>query len=252
MKRLQHKHCPLCNAEIKGKRRRDRKSFYYPRRCGACKGVIADPTCHERKGRKGAQHPRYLPIGSRYKHQSSAGFIYWRIKVGDPDVWRYEHRVIMERLIGRPLLHSEHVHHKNDNTLDNETPGNLVLLPHGEHTRLHHAGPVLSLLCKACGEPFTRPKSKNGTFEFCSHSCSNGFQAKAKGERSRKLPRTTRECPVCHTSFTRPPKNGRQPVFCSRACSDRRHQAVKGISDGAPVRPPPPSGPAAGVWMRPW
>ena len=224
MKRLKHKTCELCNAEVPGVRRHDRKSFQYPRRCKACKGQVADPTCHKRKGRPGAAHPRYCPLGTRRKHRSAEGLVYWEIKTGDPATWQYEHRAIMERLLGRPLLRTEHVHHKNENTLDNETPGNLVLMSHGEHSRLHHAGPILSLTCKACGKAFIRPASKNGTFEFCSYKCSNGFQAAGKGERSRQLPRVSRECPVCRAAFVRPPKNGRQPLFCSRACSDRRHQ----------------------------
>ncbi len=42
----------------------------------------------------------------------------------------------MERMIGRPLLRSEHVHHKNHNTFDNKEE-NLELLTHGQHSSLH-------------------------------------------------------------------------------------------------------------------
>jgi hypothetical protein len=50
---------------------------------------------------------------------------------------RHEHRVIMEQILGRPLLKGEVVHHKDGNT-QNNAPENLELLSsQGEHARLH-------------------------------------------------------------------------------------------------------------------
>jgi hypothetical protein len=48
-----------------------------------------------------------------------------------------EHRVVMERLLGRKLLSTEHVHHINGDKLDNR-PENLTVLSEAEHHR-HHA-----------------------------------------------------------------------------------------------------------------
>lgn len=48
-----------------------------------------------------------------------------------------EHRVVMERKIGRQLTQREFVHHKNGNKVDNR-PDNLMLVTGSEHRRIHN------------------------------------------------------------------------------------------------------------------
>lgn len=55
------------------------------------------------------------------------------------DGYRYEHRVVMERLLGRKLERWEHVHHINEDGLDNR-PENLEVLTVQEHTSHHMTG----------------------------------------------------------------------------------------------------------------
>ena len=59
----------------------------------------------------------------------------------------YEHRLVMAESLGRPLLRSELVHHKNENTLDNQID-NLEIMMCGEHTAYHRLGKHASIKSK--------------------------------------------------------------------------------------------------------
>jgi hypothetical protein len=48
----------------------------------------------------------------------------------------YEHRLVMERVLGRYLVPGEEVHHWNEVKSDNH-PENLVVLSKADHRRLH-------------------------------------------------------------------------------------------------------------------
>jgi hypothetical protein len=60
---------------------------------------------------------------------------YIRVNIG-PYKRELEHRVVMERFLGRKLTKTEHVHHKNGDKTDNRLE-NLELLDESSHHKLH-------------------------------------------------------------------------------------------------------------------
>ena len=70
---------------------------------------------------------------------------YVAIRVG-PRRYRYEHRVIMEKMIGRSLKRVEVVHHKNEDKVDNR-PENLELFPNNvAHMRARHRASIAKMI----------------------------------------------------------------------------------------------------------
>lgn len=73
-----------------------------------------------------------MTLGCR-KRQIIGGYVY----VWDRDGKKVsEHRLIAEQMIGRPILPTEHVHHKNEQRGDNR-PDNLDVLTKSAHMSLH-------------------------------------------------------------------------------------------------------------------
>lgn len=84
------------------------------------------------KQRHGAMLGEKNPAWSGGRRQRVDG--YWVVRVGGED--RLEHRVVMERHLGRALGEDEVVHHRDGNRSNND-PANLELMTQAEHTRLH-------------------------------------------------------------------------------------------------------------------
>lgn len=93
-----------------------------------------------------------------------------------------EHRLVVEREIGRLLRPDEVVHHVNGDKRDNR-PGNLRVMSQSEHARIHYHE-VLSphayvrppavrfpRTCAWCSEPFEAVGKRQSGRRFCARSC---------------------------------------------------------------------------------
>jgi hypothetical protein len=83
-------------------------------------------------GNKNSPGRKPVPVGSTH---IKAGYV--MIKVAEPSDWQLEHRYIMAASIGRALLPTEVVHHRNE-VKDDNRPENLQLFENQSEHRHHH------------------------------------------------------------------------------------------------------------------
>lgn len=87
---------------------------------------------------------------------------------------RLEHRILMERKLGRTLGRDECVHHKNRNGRDNRL-SNLCLMSRSAHSMLHKPRRLpTTKTCPMCGRMFTPTPAARGKQKTCSRRC--GYQ----------------------------------------------------------------------------
>ena len=101
-----------------------RKQIRKPRYTGLCQGCIETLTWPER-GRERPERRRTTEHGYVKVYAPEHSMAHQNGEL-------YEHRLVMSKILGRPLTILEHVHHKNGNKEDNR-PENLELVPSNDH-----------------------------------------------------------------------------------------------------------------------
>ncbi len=85
----------------------------------------------------------------------------------------YFHRHVASIKVGRWLTTDEHVHHEDENKLNND-PNNLLVLTKEEHTAIHKRS-LQEIFCSYCNDIF-RPESYR--IIYCSTDCSHASSVK--------------------------------------------------------------------------
>lgn len=107
---------------------------------------------------------------------------YVNVRIGSD--YFLEHRLVMEKFLGRKLRSSEHVHHKNQNRSDNRVR-NLEILSASEHQKIHaRRSPRIEVVCN-CGRVFyTTQYWIERNKRSCSQHCAGVLRSRASARKS--------------------------------------------------------------------
>lgn len=122
-------------------------------------------------------YSKKYPIGRKFKNQ--VGYIMIKLPshpFADSSGYVFEHRLVMEKHIGRYLEPIEIVHHKNHIRDDNKIENLELFGSHSEHKKKHHSrlnensnwkGGITYKVCEYCKIMFREHKES----KFCSKEC---------------------------------------------------------------------------------
>jgi capsid portal protein len=111
------RNCKQCNSVITNKRNKEH-----------CSKACANKTIAQKRNQTGKKNPHWK--GGR--KLSTQGYV----MILTPEGYQYEHRLIVEEILGRKLEEWEEVHHEDENKQNND-PSNLVVKTKSEHLSDH-------------------------------------------------------------------------------------------------------------------
>ena len=132
------RNCPDCNNIVEYN---SRKAYYWAnkhncscRQCGHIKSSKAQIGKFS-----GANHPNFGKFGkdsSGWKGGVSTDKGYVRVYQVDQK-YKYEHRIIFEKYLGRELLNTDVIHHENEIRNDNRIENLILFNNNGDHRKWH-------------------------------------------------------------------------------------------------------------------
>lgn len=125
---MENKICVNCSKEFRKNKAYSKKQWlaakYCSRACGGMMGQFKKGVRNSWRGGRSLAHGYMTVFVPNHPNAHPRGYV-------------YEHRLVMEKHLGRYLAVNEIVHHINGNKLDNRI-NNLELTNRSSHMRLHH------------------------------------------------------------------------------------------------------------------